>query len=260
METLHGKIHPQVGCPDQPQTSGRGNRSMTLFIFIWGTHQTHDGGYSPILLFPHGPAERRREFLTSRDKNWFPLSLLAPLTLPAALEALQGASRAGPALPAAPTCVGALQQRGLGRACGEAGGGHGQGFVQSRLPVLLEAFCSHQGVGELLQGHVVDVWGEGAQWVLQAHQPAGVACTQWGMWSVLPALPGVTAPLGKAQSVLEFADKKSKRSKFWVLLQNDLINLLLPVLCTSPQASQNPSLVTLLQQIPKASKTLRCPN
>lgn len=100
-----------------------------------------------------------REFFTSRDKNRFPFSLLAPLTLPAALEGLQGASRARavPALPAAPTCVGALQQRGLGRARGQAGGGHGQGFVQSRLPVLLEAFCGHQGVGELLQGHVVDV-------------------------------------------------------------------------------------------------------
>lgn len=58
METLHGKIHPQVGCPDQPQTSGRGNRSMTLFIFIWGTHQTHASSKAAPLL-PHPPLPPR---------------------------------------------------------------------------------------------------------------------------------------------------------------------------------------------------------
>lgn len=55
------------------------------------------------------------------------------------------------------TCVGALQERRLGCSRGQAGGGDREGLVQGCLTMLLETLGCHQGVGELLQGHVVDI-------------------------------------------------------------------------------------------------------
>lgn len=55
------------------------------------------------------------------------------------------------------TCVGTLQKRRLGHAHGQGGGRDREGLVQGSLAMLLEALCGHEGVGELLQRHVVDV-------------------------------------------------------------------------------------------------------
>lgn len=88
-----------------------------------------------------------------------------------------------PAMP--PTCVGARQRRGFGR----AGCWHRQRLVQGCVPVLLEALSCHEGVGQLLQGHVVDVRGERAERVLQAHQPAGVPCRGGSTFGLRPAPP-----------------------------------------------------------------------
>lgn len=92
-------------------------------------------------------------------------------------QELRGPGRRDPHGAAALTRVGSRGRRGLSRARRR----HRQRLVQGRVPTLLEAFGGHERVGQLLQRHVVDVRGEGAQRVFQAHQPAGVP---WG-----PAAP-----------------------------------------------------------------------
>lgn len=67
------------------------------------------------------------------------------------------------------TCIGALNEAGFALGWGHFSGGSGGiglGF--------LHPIHGHQHGGQLLQGKVTQLGGEGARGILQTHQPAGV--------------------------------------------------------------------------------------
>lgn len=67
------------------------------------------------------------------------------------------------------TCIGALNEAGFALGRGRfSGGNRGIGLG------LFHPVHGHQHAGQLLQGQVTQLRGEGARGVLQTHQPAGV--------------------------------------------------------------------------------------